>query len=191
MPRAPSSRRCRLTRRPAGGGLKQGDVVTELNGQKVVNASGLQVAVSQMSPGTALKLGVVREGKPMTLDLTVGQYHARGEQASNDTGGGPQKGKIGLAVADLNGQMRQQFNVPDSVHGVIVQQVRPASPADDAGLQPGDVILEVNRKPAQSATDFINEVHSSASGQDLLLLVWSKGNASYRTVHPEANQQNG
>ncbi len=173
------------------GGLKQGDVVTEINGQKVINGSGLQVAVSQMAPGTALKLGVVREGKPMTLDLTVGQYHARGEQASNENGTGPQKGKIGLAVADLNGQMRQQFNVPDGVHGVVVQQVRPASPADDAGLQPGDVILEVNRKPAQSASDFINEVHNNASGQDLLLLVWSKGNASYRTVHPETSQQNG
>src|SRR5579863_2245392 len=173
------------------GGLRQGDVVTEVNGQKVINGSGLQVAISQMVPGTALKLGVVREGKPMTLDLTVGQYHARGEQASNENGSGPQKGKIGLAVADLNSQMRQQFNVPDSVHGVVVQQVRPASPADDAGLQPGDVILEVNRKPAQSASDFINEVHSGASGQDLLLLVWSHGNASYRTVHPDTGGQNG
>jgi serine protease Do len=177
---------------PAGkGGIRQGDVVTEVNGQKVDNASALQVAVSQMSPGTPLKVSIMRDGKPMTLDLTVGQYHARGEEASNEGGHGQQKGKIGLAVADLNGDVRQQFNVPETVHGVVVQQVRPGSPADDAGLQPGDVIMEVDRKPAQSASEFANSVHNVPSGQDVLLLVWSHGNASYRTVHAEASTQNG
>jgi serine protease Do len=173
------------------GGLKQGDVVTEVNGQKVINGSSLQLAVSQMSPGATIKLGIMREGKPMTLDLTVGQYHGKTEEAGNEAAPGQQKGKIGLAVADLNGQMRQQFNVPENVHGVVVEQVRPASPAEDAGLQPGDVILEVNRKPADSASDFVNAVHNLPAGQDVLLLVWSKGNASYRTVHPETSEQNG
>ena len=173
------------------GGLKQGDVITELNGQKVADASGLQIAVSEMTPGTSVRLGVMRDGKPMTLDLTVGQYHAKSEVAGNETDHGSNKGKIGVAVADLNGQTRQQFNVPDNVHGVVVQQVRPGSPAEDAGLQPGDVIMEVNRKPAQSAGDFADAVHNAAAGQDVLLLVWSHGNASYRTVHPEPGQQNG
>ncbi len=95
---------------PAGkGGLHQGDVVTEVNGQKVVNASGLQVAVSEMSPGTSLKLGVIRDGKPMKLDLTVGQYHAKTQEASNEGENGPNKGKIGVAVADLNDQARQHY----------------------------------------------------------------------------------
>ena len=173
------------------GGLKQGDVVTEVNGQKIVNASGLQVAVSEMSPGNSLKLGVMRDGKPMSINLTVGQYHAKGEEASNGGANGKQKGKIGLAVADLNDQARQQFNVPDQIHGVIVQDVRPGSPAEDAGIQPGDVIQEVNRKPAGTATQFVNEVHASPADKDLLLLVWSKGNASYRTVRPDASQQTG
>ena len=173
------------------GGLKQGDVITSVNGQKVSDASSLQIAISEMTPGTAVKLGVVRNGNPMNLDLTVGQYHAKSEMASNEGENGGNKGKIGIAVGDLNGQAREQFNVPENVQGVVVQQVRPGSPADDAGLRPGDVIMEMNRKPAQSANDFVNDVHNSASGQDLLLLVWSHGNASYRTVHPELGQQNG
>src|SRR4051812_27991567 len=173
------------------GGIKQGDVVTEVNGQKVTNGSALQMAVSQMTPGTPVKLSIMREGKPMTLDVTVGQYHGKTEVAGNEADHGSDKGKIGVAVADLNGQARQQFNVPDSVHGVVVQQVRPGSPADDAGLQPGDVVMEVNRKPAQSASEFADAVHNTPSGQDMLLLVWSHGNASYRTVHPESGQQNG
>jgi serine protease Do len=173
------------------GGLHQGDVVTEVNGEKVNNAGSLQLAVSQMSPGTALKLGVMRDGKPMTLNLTVGQYHAKAEEASYDGEESPKNGKIGLAVAELTPEARQQFNIPDQTHGVVVQQVRPASPADDAGLQPGDVILEVNRKPVQSASEFVNQVHQGPAGKDLLLLVWSKGNASYRTVHPDQGEQNG
>jgi serine protease Do len=175
----------------SNGGLHQGDVITQVNGEKVVNGSALQVAVSQMSPGTAVKLGVVRDGKPMTLNLTVGQYHAKNQEASNEGDNGEQKGKIGLAVADLDDQARQQLNIPDHVRGVVVQQVRPASPAEDAGIQPGDVIIEVNRKPAQSASEFVNQVHQGPAGKDILLLVWSKGNASYRTVHPDMGEQNG
>ncbi len=173
------------------GGLKQGDVVTELNGEKVLNASGLQVAVSEMSPGTALKLEVMRDGKPVNLNVTVGQYHAKGQEAANEGPNGQQKGKIGLAVANLDDQTRQQFNVPESVKGVVVQQVRPGSPADDAGLQPGDVIMEVDRKPADSASQFVDQVHQVPAGKDMLMLVWSKGNASYRTVRPDQSIQNG
>jgi serine protease Do len=173
------------------GGVKQGDVVTAVNGQKVANGSALQVAVSEMTPGTPLKLNIMRDGKPMTLDLTVGQYHAKAEEASNEGDHGSNKGKIGIAVANLDDQTRQQFNLPEHVHGVVVQQVRPGSPADDAGLQPGDVIMEVDRKPAQSASEFANQVHNAPAGQDLLLLVWSHGGASYRTVHPELGEQNG
>jgi serine protease Do len=171
---------------PAGnGGLKQGDVVTELNGQKIDNAGSLQVQVSEMQPGTPIKLGVMRNGEPMTLNVTVGQYHGKSEQASNEGENGSQKGKIGVAVANLDDQTRQQFNVPDQVKGVVVQDVKPGSPADDAGLQPGDVIEEVDRKPAASASDFVGEVHAAPADKDLLLLVWSHGNASYRTVHPD------
>ena len=181
MPDSPASR----------GGLKTGDVISQLNGQKIANGSALQVAVSEMSPGTKITMGVIRDGKPETLDLTVGQFHGNGEVASNDSPDGPQSGKLGLAVSNLTPESRQQFNVPDQVHGVVVQNVRPASPADDAGIQPGDIILEVDRKPADSASQFANEVHQNKDGKDLLMLVWSKGNSSYRTIHPDQNNQNG
>jgi serine protease Do len=171
----------------SSGGLKQGDVVTEVNGEKIANGGALQLAVSEMTPGTALKLGVVRDGKPTTVNLTVGQYHAKNEQASNASDNGSQKGKIGVAVANLDDQARQQFEVPDQVKGVVVQDVKPGSPAEDAGLQPGDVIQEVNRKPAATASQFASSVHAAAADKDILLLVWSHGNSSYRTVHPDQN----
>jgi serine protease Do len=173
-------------------GLKQGDVITELNGQKVLNGSALQVQVSELSPGAKLALGVMRNGQPMNVDVTVGEYGAHNDQqADNEGNNGTGSGKLGLAVSDLNSDVRQQLNVPNSVHGAVVENVRPGSPAEDAGLQPGDIILQVDRKPTDSANQFVSEVHGSPAGSDLLLLVWSKGNASYRTVHPDENGQNG
>ncbi|MBS1822850.1 MAG: Do family serine endopeptidase [Acidobacteria bacterium] len=171
------------------GGVHRGDVITEIGGQKIANGSALQVAVSQLTPGTKVNLGIRRDGKPMTLNLTLGQFQKNADVASNDDNGGPQSGKLGLSVSDLTADAKQQINAPDQLSGAIVQSVRPGSPAEDAGLQPGDVIMEVDRKPTASASQFVNQVHQNASGKDLLLLVWSKGNASYRTIHPEG--QNG
>ena len=166
-------------------GLKQGDVITQLNGQKVSDSSSLQIEISEMMPGTAVKLGVIRSGKPMTLDATVGQYHATGEQAGNEGQGANQKGRIGIAVANLDDNARQQFNVPDGVNGVVVQDVKSGSPADDAGIQPGDVIEEMDRHSVTSASEFAAAVRNAPAGKDLLLLVWTHGNSTYITVHPD------
>ena len=169
-------------------GLKQGDVITTLNGDNVANSSALQVAVSELTPGTTVSLGVLRDGKSMNVNLTIGTFG--GDQQVADNNGAPQNGKLGLAVGDLTQDVRQQLQAPENLRGAVVEQVRPASPAEDAGLLPGDVILEVNRKPTASANDFVGQVHGNTNNDDLLLLVWSKGNASYRTVHPD-NGQNG
>jgi serine protease Do len=171
------------------GGLRTGDVISQVNGQKVANGSALQVAVSQITPGTNISLGVLRDGKPVTIHLTVGQFQKNTDVADNSDDGKHQSGKLGLAVSDLTADVKQQINAPDQLHGVVIQNVRPASPAEDAGLQPGDVILEVDRRPTTSASQFVDQVHQNSSGKDLLLLVWSKGNASYRTIHPDS--QNG
>jgi serine protease Do len=176
------------------GGLQTGDVIVKVNDTKVTNGSVLQVAVSEIAPGTKISLGVIRNGKPETLNLTVGEFHGNSEVASNDSSDsseGGKTGKLGLAVSNLTPDARQQINAPDQIKGVVVENVRPASPADDAGIQPGDVILEVNRKPAESASQFASEVHQNPEGKEILLLVWSKGNASYRTLHPEQDEPKG
>jgi len=178
----------------SSGGVATGDVITALNGNKIDNGSALQVAVSEMRPGTKITLAVIRNGKPETLNLTVGQFHGNSEVASNDASDGPdgtKTGKLGLAVSNMTPEARQQINAPEQIKGVVVENVRPASPADDAGIQPGDVILEVNRKPAESASQFASEVHQNQDGKEILLLVWSKGNASYRTLHPNQDEPKG
>jgi serine protease Do len=180
VPNSPASR----------AGLQRGDVINDLNGQKVLDASALQVAVSEETPGTKITLGILRNGNPQTLDLTVGKYDANSQVASDSDNAAPQSAKLGVGVVDLTPDVRQQLQIPDQLTGVAVESVRPGSPAENAGLAPGDVILEVDRQAATSADKFVSEVHANPAGQDMLLLVWSKGGTSYRTVHPEMANQN-
>lgn len=178
---------------PAGrAGVKNGDVIDKLNGEKVENGSALQVAVSEKAPGTTITLGIIRNGNPQTVDVKVGEYHKDTQVASDGNAAGSQKGKLGLAVAELTPDVRQQLRIPSQVQGgVAVKSVRPASPAEDAGLAPGDVIMELDRKPVTSPQQFVDEAHAVPAGKDLLLLVWSQGGASYRVVHPDSGNQSG
>jgi serine protease Do len=172
-------------------GLKSGDVLREIDGRKIVNGGALQVAVSEMTPGNVISLGILRDGKPQTVKVTVGEFHANAEVADNAGADAEQHGKLGLAVAELTPEMRQQLNIPEHVKGAAIENVRPGSPADDAGLAPGDVILEVNRHPVEGADSFANQVRSVGVGKDILLLVWAKGGQSYLVVHPAQNAENG
>jgi serine protease Do len=172
-------------------GLQNGDVLREVDGKNIPNGSMLQVAVSEMTPGTQITLGILRDGKPQTLHVTVGEFHNTSEVASNDAQGSEQRGRLGLAVANLTPDLRQQFNVPDQVKGAVIQSVRPGSPAEDAGLAPGAVILGVDRHPVEDADSFVNQLHSEPAGKDVLLLVWANGGASYLVLHADQDSQNG
>jgi serine protease Do len=170
-------------------GLQNGDVIDSLNGQRMPNGGALQMAIADVAPGTKVKLGILRNGHAQTIDLTVGEYHGNSQMAtSGDEGSGATGqggGKLGLALADLTSEVRQQLKLPDQVKGAAIQNVRPGSPAEDAGLQPGDVIVQVDRHDVDSANQAVASVRSVPAGHDVLLLVWSNGGESYRVLHPD------
>jgi serine protease Do len=167
-------------------GLKEGDVVTGVNGHPIENGGDLQVIVSEDAPGSKIQLDVIRNGHPETLDLTVGEYHKNQEvaAAATDESG---HARLGIAISDLTPDVRQQLQLGSDVQGVAVAQVQPGSPAEDAGLTGGDVIMEVNRKPVTSADQFRNEVKQLPAGKDMLLRVWANGGTTYRVVHPASD----
>ncbi|HVN22175.1 MAG TPA: Do family serine endopeptidase [Dongiaceae bacterium] len=167
----------------AKAGLQVGDVITAIDGQKVNDAGELQVIVSQKQPGTKIDLAVLRDGKTMTIPLTLealGSHNGEGNSAASE---GTGKMRWGLGLANLTPEMRDQLQLPRDVHGAVIEQVQPGSSADNAGLQQGDVILEVNRHKVQSASDVQQELSKVSKGQDALLLVWSNGGNSFRVLH--------
>jgi serine protease Do len=173
-------------------GLKNGDVLRELNGKKIDNASTFQVAVSEMAPGTEIDLNILRDGKPETVHAKVGEYqNSNSSEEASNAASGNQHARLGISVANLTPDLRQQYNVPGNVNGAVIQSVRPGSPADDAGLAPGVVILSVDRHPVENADSLANQLHSEPAGKDVLLLVWANGGSSYLVIHPEQNSQGG
>ncbi len=167
----------------AKAGLKVGDVITKLDGHDVSDAGELQVTVGQKNPGATIHLQIQRDGKtvavPVTLEAMGSRDRAAKESADADHG----KPRWGIGVADMTPEMREQLQAPSNLRGTVIQEVQPGSPADNAGLQSGDVIVEVDRKPVQSASEVQKALRSVAKGQDTLLLVWSNGGNTFRVLH--------
>jgi serine protease Do len=174
---------------PAGkAGLKVGDVITELDGKKVSDAGELQVEVGQKRPGATIKLEVMRDGKTVNLPITLEAMGSRDKQGNEVSEADHGKMHWGVGLSDLTPDLRQQLQAPGEVHGAVIEQVQPGSSADNAGLQRGDVIVQVNRHDVQSASDVKQALASMPKGKDALLLVWSNGGNTFRVLHaPEGS----
>src|SRR6202161_2972468 len=133
----------------AKAGLKVGDVIIQLDGQKVSDAGELQVEVGQKRPGTTIKLEVIRDGKNTTVPITLEAMGSR-DKDDNEVGENAH-GKMhwGLGLADMTPDLRQQLQAPSSIHGAVIEQVQPGSSADNAGLQRGDGIEQGGRHQVQ------------------------------------------
>jgi serine protease Do len=167
----------------AKAGLQVGDVITGINGQLVNDASQLQVEVGQNRPGTTLRLQLMRDGKNMTLPVTIEEMGSRDKEGNESASADQGKPRWGLGIADLTPGAREQMQAPGDLHGAVIERVQPGSPADNAGLQPGDVIVGVNRHPVQNAADVRQALTSVPKGQDALVLVWSNGGSTFRVLH--------
>jgi serine protease Do len=175
----------------AKAGLKVGDVITELNGKKMDSSGQLQAAISGHRPGDKITLAIFRDGKTTSIPVMLESINKQSEQASAGSGGTHGKARWGVGVENLTPDLRDQLQLPVNVKGVVVGDVVPGSPADNAGISRGDVILEVNRKPVQSADDVKRELGSVAAGKDAMVLIWSNGGSSFRVMHaaePGADQ---
>ena len=168
----------------AKAGLKVGDVITQIDGKEVTDAGGLQVVVGEQNPGTTIHLQVMRDGKNITAPVTLEAMGKRDKSENETSDASNGKPRWGIGLGDITPDVRQQLQAPDNLHGAVVERVQPGSPADNAGLQQGDVILEVNRKPVHDAAEVKNALGSVPKGQDALVLVWSNGGNTFRVLHP-------
>jgi serine protease Do len=165
----------------AKAGLKTGDVVTEINGQKVSDAGHLQVLISGQHPGTKVNLKLIRDGKEMSTPVTLEELNKTKTAAAAGEEHG--KARWGLGLSNLTPNIREQLQAPQDLHGAIIMNVEPGSPADNAGITRGMVIEEVNRHPVQSAADVQKELGNVPKGQDAMLLVWSNAGSSFAVMH--------
>jgi serine protease Do len=163
-------------------GLKSGDVIIGFNKKDVLDSRHLKLQVAQTAPNTKVPVKILRDGKQSTLEVTVKELPGSKEVAQNDSQEGDANDALnGVTVADVDAAAKGQLNLPPTVKGAVVTNVDQDSPAYEAGLRPGDVIQEINRKPVQSADEAV-KFTENMKDKNILLKVWSKGGSRFIVV---------
>lgn len=169
-------------------GLKRGDIITAVNGEKMDDSNVLRNKVAGTLPGTEIKLTVMRDGNPVELTATLDEYNVEGvaNNPQDNDGDGPsaqpQGGKLGLSLQPVTPQVAKQLGM-DGSDGLLVTDVDQAGPAAEAGIARGDVILEINRTAVKSVDD-VQAALDKAGDRPVLMLVARRGGAVFLTVRP-------
>lgn len=178
-------------------GLKMGDVVTGIDGKPVKSADDLTMDVISRSPGSTVNLELMRDGKPEKLSVTLGQRpntvdwdpKKQGDNDNGDDNGSDNSANSGVTVRGITVQaltpeIAEQIKVPAGTKGVVVTDVDQSSPAADANLGQGVVIIAVNRQPVASVNDF-KRLMNEAKGKAALLTVDVGGQTGFTVVQPQ------
>ncbi len=166
----------------AKAGLKEGDVITEFNGNKVSDANGLTLQVTAVAPDTKVSLDVLRDGKTEKLTATTAERPGKNGRVTETASANDDEGVLnGVAVEDLTPEARHEMNLPGRLKGAVVSQVDPESAAAKAGVSAGDVILEINRQRVSSAQDAI-DLSAKAESKKTLVKLWSHGSTIFLVV---------
>jgi len=160
-------------------GIKYGDTITTVNGKKITKGAELVGDIAATKPGSKVTLGFMRNGKAEEATVTVADRaklfadRLGGDQANEDENA-PKQSKFGITVRKVTPEMADRLDLPQD-KGVIVQEVKPGSFAEDINMSRGDIILEVNKQPVNSEDDLAKIESSLKSGQDVVFLVRQRG----------------
>jgi len=167
-------------------GIKQGDVITALNGTAVNDANSFRNEVASVQPGSAVTLTLQRNGQEQQVRATLGEFKAdktEADQGGSGDSGSNNTGHLGVAVEPLTPDLASQLGVPSSTQGLVVGEVDQNGPAADAGMQRGDVIMQVNQQPVHSVADLQAALRRSGS-RPALVLINRRGTTIFLTVRP-------
>jgi serine protease Do len=163
----------------AAAGLKPGDLITAVNGQKVKDSHELQTEVANMPLNKSATLSIIRDGKPMTLTATIREQPANyGLTENTPAQQAPEAGKepvaldkLGIQATDLTPELAQELGYKESDHGAVITKVNPGSPAEDAGLTRGVLIMKVDKQQVSSAMGLRAAVEKASLTNGILLQV--------------------
>jgi serine protease Do len=165
-------------------GIKRGDVIIEMNGEKVENSMQLRNLVAQTKPGISVEFTLVREGRQMQVKVLLGERPKElgaGRQPEEKQPKEQTYQKLGLSVQTLTPDIASQLGYKN-VEGVVVTDVAAGSPAEDAGLQQGDLVMEVNQVEVRTVQDFKTALARLKSGDSAALLVRRGDNTFFAAV---------
>ena len=158
---------------PAGkAGMRPGDVITEVNNQKIAGAGDVVDYVSGQNIGTKVTLHYVREGKPAQTQVALAELPDEDQRQTAEAQG---QGKIGLGLQTLTPDVASSLGLERNTRGAVVTDVVSGSPAERAGLKPGDVVVEVDRRPVSSSEETATALRTPQKSGHLLRVRGASG----------------
>ena len=148
-------------------GIKAGDIITEYDGRKVARSEDLPRLVAETPAGREVPVTLMREGKTINLHVKVTKLDEPDQNVLAEAG---EKGKLGVAVEPVTPAIARELGLKET-RGVVVKRVEDGSPAANAGLRAGDVIIEVDREPVKDVATLKQLIDKHASGTPLLVLL--------------------
>jgi serine protease Do len=145
-------------------GLKSGDVIIEFDHKKIKDSADLPLAVARVTPGATVQLKVLREGKQVSLPITVGELKDQEVVASSE------ENDLGLTVQPVTAEFARSLGL-ERAEGLVISSVTPGSPGEEAGLRSGDVITEINRRPVKNLAEYNREITQNEKDKPVLFLV--------------------
>jgi serine protease Do len=166
----------------AGAGIRRGDIIRKIDNEAVSNPNSLRNKIAMTAPGTEVTVTINRDGKDQDIKVKLGEAQTTGARSQGGEGGRSEgAGKLGIAVQPLTPEIARQLGLRSGTSGLVISDVDPSGPAAEAGIQPGDVIVEANRQPVRSGADLQKAL---AKGGQVVLLINRQGRTSFVTITP-------
>jgi serine protease Do len=166
-------------------GLLRGDIILRFDGKEIENAHKLSQLAAATAPNTQVKIDLLRNGEEKTISLELGTM-PEGEQNIVSP---EEKSDWGMMVQEITPQLAQQLGLEPGTTGVVISGVKDGSPAAAAGLRPGDLITEVNRKAIKNLNDYQQALQKVKKGDQLLLLIERAAGSFYTVLTPSGDDQ--
>jgi serine protease Do len=161
-------------------GIKSGDILIALNGNKIKDNTGFRNDVARIMPNKKAEITLYRDGKPKKVTLTIGTFPDEGAVAAGEQNSADIAAKLGFQVQDLTADVAQELGYESSLRGVVVSEVDESSEAAEKGLRPGMLIVEANRGEVKNVRDF-EKALKKGDGKTVLLRV--KANQGSLFIH--------
>jgi serine protease Do len=170
----------------AAAGIQGGDIITAFNGKAVDSPSTLRNTVAQTLVGKSVKVEVLREKKPVTVEVKISEQPKDIAQTEGETaeGDGKDTALAGVEVRNLTPDIARQLGLPPGTVGVVIAGVEQGSAAEEAGLQEGDVIMQINRQPVRNIGDFKRLAGKLSKKDSSLFLINRQGRKLFIAIRP-------
>jgi serine protease Do len=173
-------------------GLKSGDVITKVNGKPITDPSQLSLMISEMAPGAVVHVDYLRGKSALTADIKLGERPSGNLNNGKNSGAqGNDTGVLnGVTVGDITQDIRDELSLPAGLHGAVITDVTPDSASAQAGLQKGDVILQLDHRDVHSADEAV-KLSEEIKGPKVLVRIWRNGASQFVVVDESLGSHGG